>query len=82
MSVHRSLKSKAALKRRRNVLTRGERIEALKKAEKWQEGRSVFGLPLVRVERVKRKKELAAEAAAGQQAAAPTEQPKDEDADE
>lgn len=47
MSLHRSLKSKDALVRRRNVLTRGERIEELKKSEDWQEGTSAFGLPKV-----------------------------------
>jgi len=55
MSIHRSLKSKAALKRSRNVLTRKERIEALKSDEKWVEGRSVFGLPSVRVKSTKPK---------------------------
>ena len=44
MSVHRSLKSKNALVRRRNVLTRTERVQELRDAEKWVEGQSVFGL--------------------------------------
>lgn len=47
MSLDRSLKSANALIRHRNVLTRDERIVRLKEAEKWQEGRSVFGLPKV-----------------------------------
>lgn len=47
MSIHRSLKSSSALERHRNVLTRAERIKILKEEEKWQEGRSVFGLPKV-----------------------------------
>ena len=47
MSLDRSLKSANALIRHRNVLTRDERIVRLKEAEKWQEGRSVYGLPKV-----------------------------------
>lgn len=47
MSLHRSLKSKNALERHRNVLSRAERIHALKEQEKWTDGRSVFGLPKV-----------------------------------
>ncbi len=47
MSVDRSLKLKDALKRHRNVLSRGERIEVLKKEERWQEDDGVMGLPKV-----------------------------------
>ncbi len=71
MSIHRSLKSKNVLTRSRNVLSRTERIEALKKAEKWAEGRSVFGLPSVRVQQPRKKKELPAEAVAAQEAEGP-----------
>ena len=72
MSIHRSLKSKNMLTRSRNVLSRTERIEALRKAEKWEEGRSVFGLPSVRVQQPrKKKKELPAEAVAAQEAETP-----------
>ncbi len=72
MSIHRSLKSKNMLTRSRNVLSRTERIEALRKAEKWEEGRSVFGLPSVRAQKPrKKKKELPTEAAAAQEAEAP-----------
>ena len=56
MSVHRSLKSTGKLKRHRSVLTRTERLDALKNEERWQDGDSVYGLPKVRVIRVKRKK--------------------------
>ena len=48
MSIHKSLVSKVKLQRSRNVWTRLERIEALKKENRFQEGRSVFGLPKVR----------------------------------
>ena len=69
MSIHRSLKSKNVLTRSRNVLSRTERIEALRKAEKWEEGRSVFGLPSARAQQPrKKKKELPAEAVAAQEA--------------
>lgn len=48
MSIHKSLVSKVKLQRSRNVWTRLERIEALKKDSRFEEGRSVFGLPKVR----------------------------------
>lgn len=48
MSVHRSLRVKAGSLRSRNVWTRLERIEALKKSGRIKEGDSVYGLPKVR----------------------------------
>lgn len=47
MSIDRSLRVKGALKRHRNVLSREERINVLKKDERWQEGDKVTGLPKV-----------------------------------
>ena len=47
MSLDPSLKSASSLARHRNVLTRGERLEALKELEKWDETKSVFNLPKV-----------------------------------
>jgi small basic protein (TIGR04137 family) len=47
MSVDRSLKIKGALTRHRNVLSRAERIEALKEEQRWMQEDSVFGLPKV-----------------------------------
>ncbi len=47
MSIDRSLRLKDALVRHRNVLTRAERIEKLQDEEKWDDGRSVLGLPKV-----------------------------------
>ena len=67
MSLHRSLVTKSRLARRRNVLTRAERVEKLVQAKKLAEGDSVFGLPKVKVSRirkrakVKKKKEEKAE---------------------
>jgi len=53
MSLHKSLVTKDALRRHRNVLTRAERVKQLVDDEKWEEGRSVFALPKVRLRRVK-----------------------------
>jgi small basic protein (TIGR04137 family) len=68
MSIHKSLRARSALERRRNVLTRAERLEILKKEGKWKEGESVYGLPLVhlavRIKKAKPKKAKADEAAA------------------
>ena len=68
MSIHKSLRARSALERRRNVLTRAERLEVLKKEGKWKEGDSVYGLPLVhlavRVKKAKPKKAKVDEAAA------------------
>ena len=57
MSIHKSLVSKVKLQRSRNVRTRLERIEALKEESKFQEGRSVIGLPKVKTSnKIKKKK--------------------------
>ena len=56
MSIDKSLRRKNSLERARNVLTRGERIKILQREERWQDGRSPFGLPKVRVVRVVVKK--------------------------
>ncbi len=64
MSIHKSLKMKGKLKRHRNVLTRTERMEALKKEERWEDGDSVFGLQKVRVYKARRKKAVKKEAEA------------------
>ena len=52
MSIDKSLRRKNQLVRARNVLTRAERIKTLQDEERWQEGRSPFGLPKVRVFKV------------------------------
>lgn len=77
MSIDKSLRRKNQLERARNVLTRAERIKTLQNEERWQEGRSPFGLPKVRVHRVvikkakKAKEEEKPAAEAGAEAAAP-----------
>ncbi len=68
MSIHKSLVSAGRLRGHRNVLTRTERLEILKKEERWKEELSVFGLPKVRnilMKAKKKKEEAVAEAVAG-----------------
>ena len=47
MSLDRSLKSTDSLQRHRNVLSRAERVEKLRSQDRWDEEKSVFGLPKV-----------------------------------
>ena len=47
MSLDRSLKSANSLVRHRNVLSRAERLDKLAELEKWNDSKSVFGLPKV-----------------------------------
>ena len=56
MPIDKSLKVKAGSIRNRNVLTRAERLEKLRDADRWQEGDPVLGLPKVRVQKVSLKK--------------------------
>ena len=61
MSIDKSLRRKNQLARARNVLTRGERIKVLQDEERWQDGRSPFGLPKVRVLKIAKKAKKAKE---------------------
>jgi len=73
MSIDKSLRRKNSLQRARNVLTRGERIKTMQSEERWQDGRSPYGLPKVRVHRMvvkKAKKAKEEEKAAEGEAAA------------
>ena len=73
MTLDKSLKVRAGLARQRSVLTRVERLEKLKESDRWSEGRSVFGLPKVRVQKLvlkKKKKEKTVETEEGQEAPA------------
>lgn len=74
MSIDKSLRRKNQLARSRNVLTRGERILVLQNEERWQEGRSPYNLPKVRVlkiaKKAKKAKEETAEGAEGAEGAA------------
>ncbi len=75
MTIDKSLKVKAGMIKVRNVMTRGERLQKLKEADKFGEGSSPLGLPKVRVlklsmkKKKKVKKEDEATPAAGKKAA-------------
>ena len=56
MTIDKSLKIRAGLARARSVLTRAERIERLKAADRWQEGDNPLGLDKVRVFKLAMKK--------------------------
>ena len=56
MTMDKSLRIRAGLVRSRSVLTRAERIERLKVADRWSEGDSPFGLDKVRVYKMALKK--------------------------
>lgn len=82
MSINKSLKVQGKLVRPRNVLRRVERIKILKEDGRWNPTLSVFGIPKVKVVKVKQKgksekkaakaeAEAAAEAAPKETAAAP-----------
>jgi small basic protein (TIGR04137 family) len=83
MTLDKSLKVKRGANRARSVLTRVERLERLKEADRWKDGDSPLGIPKVRVRKLtlkkkKKKKEeegadgaAAAPAAAGKAAAKP-----------
>lgn len=69
MTMDKSLRVRRGLIRSRSILTRAERIERLKAADRWTEGDSPFGLPKVRVFKLsvkkKKKKKKEEEEAAG-----------------
>jgi len=78
VSIHRSLASRSKLKRQRNVLSRVERIEKMADQGRWNAGDTVFGLPALKVLKIKtgkkkKKEKEAEETAAGGPAAAPAE---------
>ena len=76
MTMDKSLKVRAGLVRNRSVLTRAERIERLKAADRWAEGDSPLGLQKVRVFKLalkkKKKKKKEEEEGEGEAAAAAT----------
>jgi small basic protein (TIGR04137 family) len=49
VTIDKSLRRKGRLARSRNVLKRDERIAQLQSEERWTPGRSVLGLPKVRI---------------------------------
>ena len=71
MTIDKSLKVRRGGTGNRSVLTRGERLEKLKEADRWQEGDSPIGLPKVRVRKlVMKKKKKKKEEETGEEAAA------------
>jgi small basic protein (TIGR04137 family) len=54
MSIHKSLKTKGKLVRRRNVYTRAERLAILERERRWEEGDSVTGLPKTKVMKIRK----------------------------
>lgn len=70
MGINKSLKSEGKLIRDRNVYSRYERIRALKEDGRWKEGESVFGLPKLKIQRLKHKAKKAKKEAAAAPAAA------------
>ena len=75
MSQHTSLKVSSVGARHRNVLKRHERIKKLQEMEKWQDRKSVLGLPKVKSMKIKVRKvkpeKAAEEKPEGAQAQAP-----------
>jgi len=65
MSQHPSLKSSAKGRAHRSVWKRFERLKFLVDKDKWTEASSIFGLPKMKLLKVKIKKEKAAETAEG-----------------
>ena len=55
MSIDKSLIAKSKLVRQRNVLTRPERIKYLTDEGLWDEEKSVYGLPKVKITKIKKK---------------------------
>ena len=76
MTIDKSLKVRRGATRNRSVLTRVERLQRLKQADRWQEGDSPLGLPKVRVRKLaikkkkKKKEEEGGDAAAAEKPAA------------
>lgn len=57
MSIHSSLRNNAKGKKHRSVLKRYERLKALKGKNLWDEGKPVLGIPKVKMQKLKVKKE-------------------------
>jgi small basic protein (TIGR04137 family) len=70
MTIDPSLRVRAGSIQNRNVLTRAERLQKLKEAERWNEGQPVFGLPKVRVIKMTLKKKKKAKTEEGAEAGA------------
>lgn len=69
MSIHSSLRAAGGNKRHRSVLKRYERLQVLKGKTLWTEEKSALGLPKVKMQKLKIKKEKAAAGDAAKPAA-------------
>jgi small basic protein (TIGR04137 family) len=56
MTIDKSLKIRRGMSSNRSVLTRAERLDKLKEADRWKDGDSPFGIPKVRVRKLVMKK--------------------------
>lgn len=70
MAIDKSLRRKGRLVRSRNVMTREERIDQMKREETWVNGRSPLGLPKTRVVKIAAKKKKKAKDEAAEEGAA------------
>jgi len=61
MSIHPSLNLSDKDKKSRSVLKRTERLRTMMEKGQWKEGDPVYGLPKIKILRIKIKKEKAAE---------------------
>lgn len=57
MSIHSSLRSGGKGRKHRSVLKRHERLKVLKEKSLWSEDKSVFGIPKVKMQKLKVRKE-------------------------
>lgn len=73
MSMHSSLRAGGKGNKHRSVLKRYERLKALKDKSLWSEEKSVLGIPKVKMQRIKVKKEKTAAEAGAAGAPAKTE---------
>jgi small basic protein (TIGR04137 family) len=70
MSIDKSLRRKGGMTKQRCVLTRAERIAKMLENGTFGDGRSPFGLPKTRVQKIVLKKKVKKEAAEGAEAGA------------
>jgi small basic protein (TIGR04137 family) len=70
MSIDKSLRRKGGMIKQRCVLTRAERIAKMLENGTFSDGRSPFGLPKTRVQKIVLKKKVKKEAAEGAEAGA------------
>jgi small basic protein (TIGR04137 family) len=70
MSIDKSLKRRGGMTKQRCVLTRAERIAKMMENGTFGDGRSPFGLPKTRVQKIVLKKKVKKEAAEGAEAGA------------